>query len=218
LYPPSSAIISDTASSTFFLARKGAAQCLSLRASPPQGEQLNAFPAMPLDPEVFVPIPNALRVVLWCELVLFVPFSLLHYCGPFIPFWAQIASNPIARNAIWSGEMLNGVGAFVLMYMLASALWTQSVSLIEVEILCLSHALWYGVVIAFSPPGPAMPFVVAFNPHTYLCIAVVATAYDMPRPICWILSPHSRVWALSEKVPGAASGVQQAVRHIAGPC
>jgi hypothetical protein len=99
--------------------------------------------------------------------------------------FAKVASNPHARLAIWSGAMLNGVGSWVLMYMIASALWEQSISLIEIEILFLSHALWYGVGIATSPPDSVLPVVLLTNPHTYLFTGVLATAYDMPRPICY---------------------------------
>jgi len=141
---------------------------------------------MSIPPELNISIPFGLNIVMWLEFLLFVPFSMKHYFGSFKPFWGKASDNGVVRSTLWSGEMLNGVGAVLLMYMLGSALWQKTISLIEVEILFLSHALWYGVILAASPP-PFMLFAL-INPHTYLYIGVVATAYDLPRPICYIAS------------------------------
>ena len=143
---------------------------------------------MPLASDKFVDIPTRLHVVLWCEMILFAPFAFMHYVGPFKSMWGAMSTNPITRAALWTGEMLNGVGAWVLMYMIASTLYEQKVSLIEVEILLLSHALWLGVILSFAPPAPALPAGLLLQPHVWLSTAVVATAYDMPRPVCWVLS------------------------------
>ena len=82
----------------------------------------------------------------------------------------------------------NFTSAVLLMYMLGSALWVKSISLIEVEILFLSHALWYGVIVAVTPPTPTFWLFALINPHTYLYVGVVLTAYDLPRPICYLFS------------------------------
>lgn len=139
---------------------------------------------MSIPPETFIPIPFGLLVVMWAEFILFVPFSIIHYMGGFKPFWGTLTQNGLGRTIFWSGEMLNGVGAWVLMFMLGSALWQGSVSVVEIEILFLSHALWYGVIIAMFPPGHVGAFFCAINPHTYLFIGVLITGYDLPRPIC----------------------------------
>lgn len=143
---------------------------------------------MPLADETSIPIPGGLHVVIWLEFILFVPSSLSHYMGGYKPMWSSYSANPVGRTALWSGEMLNGVGAWVLMYMLGCALWSGSITLVEIEVLFLSHALWYGVIFSVTPPGPAFWLVALFNPHTYMYIGVVATAYDLPRPICYAAS------------------------------
>lgn len=142
---------------------------------------------MSIPPDGFISIPTPLHVVMWLEFLLFVPFSLSHYCGPFKETWASLSSLGLARTIFWSGEMLNGVGAWVLMFMLGSALWQGTISLIEIEILFLSHALWYGVIIAMTPPWPANLLIYLVNPHTYLFIGVVVTGWGLPRPICVML-------------------------------
>mmetsp|Transcript_22108 Transcript_22108/g.24606 ORF Transcript_22108/g.24606 Transcript_22108/m.24606 type:complete len:233 (+) Transcript_22108:207-905(+) len=143
---------------------------------------------MSIPSELNIPIPFGLSIVMWLEFLLFVPFSMQLYFGSFKPFWGKASDNGVVRSTLWSGEMLNGVGAVLLMYMLGSALWQQTISLIEVEILFLSHALWYGVIMAMTPHGSGFLLIFFINPHTYLYIGVIVTAYDLPRPICYIAS------------------------------
>ena len=143
---------------------------------------------MAIPPNTFIPIPRGLYIVMWLEFLLFVPFSISHYAGAFKSVWAVFAPNPLGKATFWQGEMLNGVGAWVLMYMLGSALWDGTISACEVEILFLSHALWYGVVFATEAPGPAFAVKAQANPHTWLYLGVIFTGYDLPRPICFLLS------------------------------
>ena len=143
---------------------------------------------MAIPPETSIPIPFGLHIVIWLEFIMFVPFSFSHYCGAFKPLWMEYTSSAMGKITLWSGEMLNGVGAWVLMYMLGHSLWQQTISVIEIEILFLSHALWYGVLISLNPRGPAFLLSILVNPHTYLYIGVIATGYDLPRPICFAVS------------------------------
>lgn len=122
--------------------------------------------------------------MIWLELLCFVPFTLLHYFGPFRAEWRRLSATKLGQQTLWSGEMLNGVGACVLMYMLADALWEGSVGHLEVEILFLSHALWIGVITSFLPPWPIRKFAYLHSPHTYLTIGVYSTGWGLVRPVC----------------------------------
>ena len=61
------------------------------------------------------------------------------------------------------------------MWIFGYSLWEGVVSVMDVEILFLSHALWYGQLLAMMPPSPALQAILVTNPHTWLYIAVVAT-------------------------------------------
>jgi len=130
----------------------------------------------------FIPIQKGLYIALWIVLVVFLPFTLKHYFGSFHQEWYSLGANKTAWMKLWSGEMLNGVGACVLMFMIGDALFEHTISRIEVEILFLSHALWMGVFFSFGLRYPVLLFL---NPHTYLSIAVWATALTLPR--WWVL-------------------------------
>jgi len=130
----------------------------------------------------FIPIPKGLYILLWIELVVFLPFTLKHYFGSFRQEWYSQVANKTGWMKLWSGEILNGVGACVLMFMVGDALLEHTISRIEVEMLFLSHALWMGVCFSFGLRHPILLFLI---PNTYLSIAVWATALTLPR--WWVL-------------------------------
>mmetsp|Transcript_79012 Transcript_79012/g.245144 ORF Transcript_79012/g.245144 Transcript_79012/m.245144 type:complete len:210 (-) Transcript_79012:59-688(-) len=140
---------------------------------------------MPIGPAEAILIPLPLKIVLYLELILFTPFSLQHFFGGFKPSWARMSPFKLAQKELWAGEMLNGVGAFVLMYMIFDALVAGTISRIEVEILFISHALWMGVVFSFVLPVWQIHLV---NPHSWLTIGVWATAFHLARWWCLVLS------------------------------
>ena len=78
--------------------------------------------------------------------------------------------------------------AVLIYYMLGSVLYQQSIALIEIELLFISHALWYGALVAVNAPGSGLLSFVLCTPHTYLCLGMIGTAYDLPRPICLMCS------------------------------
>mmetsp|Transcript_120597 Transcript_120597/g.336504 ORF Transcript_120597/g.336504 Transcript_120597/m.336504 type:complete len:216 (+) Transcript_120597:52-699(+) len=143
---------------------------------------------MPLGPEEIIRIPLGLKIVLWAELIIFTPFTIKHYFGTFDPVWKRMSQTKLGQMSLWSGEMLNGVGAITLMYMIFDTLCTNKISLIEVEILFISHALWMGCFVAFCPPPPAFIAVFGMNPHFYLTVGVWATASWLVRGQCLIVS------------------------------
>jgi len=143
---------------------------------------------MPIGPEEYILIPLGLKIVLWAELIIFTPFTIKHYFGAFEDKWYRMAKTKLGQMSLWAGEMQNGVGALTLMYMIFDALCQNDISRIEVEILFLSHALWLGCCTAFCPPPPAFLLLFGMNPHFYLTVGVWATATNLVRPVCLIVS------------------------------
>lgn len=97
-------------------------------------------------------IPAAIKYFLYVEAVLFGPFSLHHY----LSFTDRkqlkhLTNNRVAWMIIHSGEMLNGVGAWVVMFVVLHALVDNEISTIELEILMLAHSLWMGMILAYWP-------------------------------------------------------------------
>ena len=97
-------------------------------------------------------IPVAIKYFLYVEAILFGPFSLHHY----LSFTDRkqlkhLTNNRVAWMIIHSGEMLNGVGAWVVMFVVLHALIDNEISTIELEILMLAHSLWMGMILAYWP-------------------------------------------------------------------
>mmetsp|Transcript_3819 Transcript_3819/g.12381 ORF Transcript_3819/g.12381 Transcript_3819/m.12381 type:complete len:191 (+) Transcript_3819:63-635(+) len=134
----------------------------------------------PMPGDTVLPIPTGLHVVLWCELIIFLPFSLSHYFGPFHAEWRQLSHLKAGRVKLMAGEMLNGVGALVLMLMIFEALCSSTITRVELDVLFVSHALWIGVCIAVKPPL----FFHCINPHSWLSVAL------------WITSAHLARWPI----------------------
>ena len=97
-------------------------------------------------------IPTAIKYFLYVEAILFGPFSLHHY----LSFTDRkqlkhLTNNRVAWMIIHSGEMLNGVGAWVVMFVVLHSLIDNEISEIELEILILAHSLWMGMILAYWP-------------------------------------------------------------------
>lgn len=135
-------------------------------------------------------IPSILRIFLYVEAVLFGPFSLHHY----LSFTDRkqlrhLTSNRVAWMIIHSGEMLNGVGAWVVMFVVIRALIENEISTVELEILTLAHSLWLGMILAYWPlakeaailhlPLTIGVFFVSWSyiPIWHICICAVMILY-----------------------------------------
>ena len=70
------------------------------------------------------------------------------------------------------------------MWMFGYCLWEGYVSIMDVEILFLSHAVWYGQLIAMMPPHPGVTAVLVSNPHTYLYVGTIVTGWHLARLPC----------------------------------
>ena len=114
----------------------------------------------------------------------FFPFFFFHFlwASYSIRLWRILTIYIIWYNCI---HLLSAV---LIYYMLGSVLYQQSIALIEIELLFISHALWYGALVAVNTPGSGLLSFVLCTPHTYLCLGVIGTAYDLPRPICLVCS------------------------------
>lgn len=64
---------------------------------------------------------------------------------------ALLTSNRVAWMMMHSGEMLNGVGVVLVVFIVAQALVHDSVTVLELELVLLAHALWCATVLAFWP-------------------------------------------------------------------
>jgi len=135
-------------------------------------------------------IPTTLKYFLYFEAVLFGPFSLHHY----LSFTDRkqlkhLTNNRVAWMIIHSGEMLNGVGAWVVMFIVLQALIRNEISTVEIEILILAHSLWMGMIFAYWPlakeaailhlPLTVGIFIVAWSyvPVWSLCLDVAIMIY-----------------------------------------
>ncbi|KAJ1446157.1 hypothetical protein M885DRAFT_625501 [Pelagophyceae sp. CCMP2097] len=136
------------------------------------------------------PLPNPLKYFLYFEAILFGPFSLHHY----LSFTDRrqlrhLTGNRVAWLIIHSGEMLNGVGAWVIMFLVLHALVDNAISTIDLEVLVLAHSLWMGMILAYWPlakeaailhlPLTAGIFVVSWSyvPIWSQCLGVAVMIY-----------------------------------------
>merc|ERR1719464_1392663 len=76
-----------------------------------------------------------------------------------------------------------GVGALLLMFMIFDSLVENRISVVEADILFLSHGLWTGGGLLFYPP-----FALCFNPHLYLTIGVWMFGTHLAHWQCLVLS------------------------------
>ena len=96
------------------------------------------------------PFPHQMLFVIEC--VIFGPFALHHYlaCANTKQL-EHLSGNRVAWLVLHSGEMLHGVGALLVLFVVLNALIINEVSTIELEIVLLAHSLWLGTIIAFWP-------------------------------------------------------------------
>ena len=87
--------------------------------------------------------------------------------------------------------------AVLIYYMLGSVLYQQSIALIEIELLFISHALWYGALVAVNAPGSGLLSFVLCTPHTYLCFGLIGTAYDSPTDLLGVFGGYPPLWWVS---------------------
>lgn len=100
----------------------------------------------------------------------------------------QLAANAIGRSGLWNSDMVNGCGGILCMWVFGNSLVMGVISVMDVEVLFLSHALWYGQLIAMMPPSPAVEAVLITNPHTWLYLAVIVTGWRYARLPCYVFS------------------------------
>jgi hypothetical protein len=135
----------------------------------------------PIPSQTFVPVPEPLKIVLWADFIIFFYFAMQNYFGDFKPDNYKLAANAIGRTSLWNSDMVNGCGGILCMWIFGGSLWEGAISIMDIEILFLAHALWYGQLIAMMPPHPGVTAVLLSNPHTYLYIATVVTAWHLVR-------------------------------------
>ena len=141
-------------------------------------------------------MPVPLKIILWADFAIFLFFALANYFGNFKPENEMLASNPIARTALWNSDMVNGCGGIICMWIFGGSLWVNAISVTDVETLFISHAVWYGQLIAMMPPHPAVTAVLLSNPHTYLYFGTVVTGWHLVRWPCLVVSPGLLAFAL----------------------
>ena len=97
-------------------------------------------------------IPSLIKCFFVVECVIFGPFALHHYlaCANTKQL-EHLSGNRVAWLVLHSGEMLHGVGALLVLFVVLNALIINEVSTIELEIILLAHSLWLGTIIAFWP-------------------------------------------------------------------
>ena len=97
-------------------------------------------------------IPLPIKIFFYVEACLFGPFSLHHYlsCTDRKQL-KHLTSNRVAWLIIHSGEMLNGVGAWIVMFVVLDALVKNEVSTLALEVVMLAHSLWMGMIFAYWP-------------------------------------------------------------------
>jgi hypothetical protein len=97
-------------------------------------------------------IPSLIKCFFVVECVIFGPFALHHYlaCANTKQL-EHLSGNRVAWLVLHSGEMLHGVGALLVLFVVLNALITNAVSTVELEIILLAHSLWLGTIIAFWP-------------------------------------------------------------------
>ena len=97
-------------------------------------------------------IPSLIKCFFVIECVIFGPFALHHYlaCANTKQL-EHLSGNRVAWLVLHSGEMLHGVGALLVLFVVLNALIINEVSTIELEIILLAHSLWLDTIIAFWP-------------------------------------------------------------------
>ena len=97
-------------------------------------------------------IPSLIKCFFVVECVIFGPFA-LHHCLACANTkqLEHLSGNRVAWLVLHSGEMLHGVGALLVLFVVLNALIINEVSTIELEIILLAHSLWLGTIIAFWP-------------------------------------------------------------------
>ena len=97
-------------------------------------------------------IPSLIKCFFVIECVIFGPFAFHHYlaCANTKQL-EHLSDNRVAWLVLHSGEMLHGVGALLVLFVVLNALIVNEVSTIELEIILLAHSLWLGTIIAFWP-------------------------------------------------------------------
>ena len=97
-------------------------------------------------------IPSLIKCFFVIECVIFGPFALHHYlaCANTKQL-EHLSSNRVAWLVLHSGEMLHGVGALLVLFVVLNALIINAVSTVELEIILLAHSLWLSTIIAFWP-------------------------------------------------------------------
>ena len=149
-----------------------------------------------LPAQTFMPTPLPLKIVLWADFLIFFFFALKNYFGPYKPEYDKLAANAIGRTGLWNSDMVNGCGGIICMWIFGGSLWEGAISVMDVEILFLSHALWYGQLVAMMPPTPAVQCVLLTNPHTWLYLGVIATGWQYARWPCYVASAVILIFGL----------------------
>ena len=97
-------------------------------------------------------IPSLIKCFFVVECVIFGPFALHHYLAcAHTKQLEHLSGNRVAWLVLHSGEMLHGVGALLVLFVVLNALIINEVSTIELEIILLAHSLWLSTIIAFWP-------------------------------------------------------------------
>ena len=97
-------------------------------------------------------IPSLIKCFFVIECVIFGPFALHHYLAcAHTKQLEHLSGNRVAWLVLHSGEMLHGVGALLVLFVVLNALIINEVSTIELEIILLAHSLWLSTIIAFWP-------------------------------------------------------------------
>ena len=124
------------------------------------------LPVGTLPSQTFIETPGPVAVVLWADFLIFFVFALKNYFGAYKPEYDKLAANAIGRSGLWNSDMVNGCGGIICMWVFGYSLYEGAISVMDMEVLFLSHALWYGQLIAMMPPCPGLQAVLLINPHT----------------------------------------------------
>ena len=102
-------------------------------------------------------IPSLIKCFFVVECVIFGPFALHHYLAcAHTKQLEHLSSNRVAWLVLHSGEMLHGVGALLVLFVVLNALIINEVSTIELEIILLAHSLWLSTIIGHSLRRPRL--------------------------------------------------------------
>lgn len=119
---------------------------------PGREKRMHAFPRDSHLQQTLEPLPSLVKWFCVTECVLLGPVALHHYCSfTNRKQLNQLTSNRVAWMVMHSSEMLNGVGAWIVVFIAIFALAHDAMRREQLLILVLAHSLWVGTVAAYWP-------------------------------------------------------------------